>query len=325
MQDDFLPTAKLQMLARRALLLKQIRKFFDDRNFMEVETPLLSHDTVVDRYIEPISVSTKEVGNPDPQSILWLQTSPEFAMKRLLAAGAQAIYQITHAFRAGEAGARHNPEFTMLEWYRAGDDQEQAIKLLGEFACTIFQAETFQKMTYRELFQQVLGIDGLSQNVESYSKAAVSAGLDVSAFDGVIDIDGWRNLLLSEAIQPGLGHDVPVVVYDWPASQSALAVCRDEQPPVAERFELYYRGAELANGYHELLDANELRRRNSLVNSQRMSDSKRPLPEESRLLTAMESGIEPCSGVAVGVDRLLMVLTNSTSIADVMAFPIDNA
>lgn len=325
MKDDFLPTASLRMLARRAELLKQIRKFFDDRKFMEVETPLLSHDTVVDRYIEPICVSSKEVGLRDPQSHLWLQTSPEFAMKRVLAAGAQAIYQIAHALRAGESGTRHNPEFSMLEWYRAGDDQQRGIELLGEFACAVFDTETFCKTTYRELFQQFIGIDGLSQDVELFSSAARSIGLDVSAFATVKDVDQWRNLLLSQWIEPKLGHDVPLIVYDWPASQSALAVCRDETPPVAERFELYYRGIELANGYHELLDARELRKRNAVVNSQRISDGKRPLPEESRLLAAMESGIKPCSGVAVGVERLLMVLTGSTSISDVTAFPIDNA
>lgn len=313
------------MLTRRAELLKQIRRFFDDRNFIEVETPILSHDTVIDRYIEPIRVATQEIGIRDSQSSFWLQTSPEFAMKRLLAAGANAIYQIAHAFRAGEAGPLHNPEFSILEWYRRGDDQLQAIELLGEFACTIFETSAFQKTTYRDVFRQQLNVDGLSDDVLAFSRVAKDAGLDVSSFSGVNDVDQWRNLLLSQCIEPQLGHDFPLIVYDWPASQSALAVCRNEQPPVSERFELYFRGTELANGYHELLDAGELRRRNAAVNSQRVSDGKRPLPKDSRLLAAMESGIEPCSGVAVGVDRLLMVLTGADSIAEVTAFPIGNA
>ena len=195
-------------------------------------------------------------------------------MKRILAAGANAIYQITHAFRSGESGSRHNPEFSMLEWYRSGDDQLAGIELLGQFACTIFETPDFRKTTYRDLFKEVLGIDGLTEDIATFSKAADDAQLDTTAFAKVDDVDAWRNLLLSSAIEPQLAHDEPVIVYDWPASQSALAICRDEQPPVAERFELYFRGTELANGYHELLDADELQKRNALVNSQRIRDGK---------------------------------------------------
>ena len=325
MKDNFRPTASLKMLKRRAALLKQIRHFFDELNFFEVETPLLSHDTIVDRYIEPIAIPGTALGISANPATFWLQTSPEFAMKRLLAAGAEAIYQITHAFRAGETGDRHNPEFAMLEWYRIGDDQNEAIELLGKFACTVFETDSFERISYSNLFQRFAGFDGLSEDVGSYSSAAAAAGLDVAALAEVDDVDQWRNLLLTELIEPQLGQEVPVVVYDWPASQSALAVCRNEDPPVAERFELYFRGTELANGYHELLDANELRHRFTKINSQRVEDGRQELPSESRLLAAMESGIEPCSGVAVGLDRLLMVLTGSKTMSEVMAFPIENA
>ena len=326
MKSDFLPTASLEMLRQRAKLLKRIRQFFDDREFLEVVTPVLSHDTVVDRYIEPIRVLSTDVGLAGEQVDLWLQTSPEFAMKRILAAGeAGAIYQIAHAFRAGEAGAKHNPEFSMLEWYRVGDDQQQGIQLLGEFACEIFDVEKFDKLEYHSLFQRHVVIDGLSENVSEFVAAAQDAKLDIAAFQGVNDINAWRNLLLTEVIEPQLGQSKPVIVYDWPASQSALATCRPGEPPVAERFELYYRGTELANGYHELLDAQELQLRNREINAKRVADGKQALPESSRLLAAMESGIQPCSGVAVGVDRVLMLLCDKQNISDVMSFPISTA
>lgn len=314
------------MLQQRAELLKRIRSFFDERDFMEVDTPVLSRDTVVDRYIEPIRVDSQAIGlTGNCIDDLWMQTSPEFAMKRILAAGAKAIYQIAHAFRAGEAGAKHNPEFSMLEWYRVGDDMQQGIELLGEFACEIFQVKEFETLDYRSLFQKYVGIDGLSQDVQAFAEAAKNEKLDTKAFDGVRDVDAWRNMLLTEVIESQLGQDVPLIVYDWPASQSALAICRPDQPPVAERFELYFHGTELANGYHELLDARELKRRNSAINAQRADDGNQVLPETSRLLAAMESGMQPSSGVAVGVDRLLMLLSGASKISDVMAFTIDNA
>ena len=322
MWDDFRPTASIEMLKRRAELLKRVREFFDTRGFFEVETPLISHDTVVDRYIDPIAIHASALGNASVSSDLWLQTSPEFAMKRLMAAGAQAIYQITRAFRAGEAGARHNPEFTMLEWYRAGDNQKQGIALLGQFACMVFGTSSFDTISYQQLFEKVAGVDGLGPDLDEYVQAAERFHLDTSSFAGVEDVDQWRNLLLTEVIEPQLGAELPIIVYDWPASQSALAVCRDKVPQVAERFELYFRGTELANGYHELLDAEELKGRFAVVNDQRRGDGKNPLPIDSRLLQAMESGMPPCSGVAVGMDRLLMVLSGSKSISDVIAFPI---
>ena len=325
MTRDFLPTASLDMLQARSDLLKQIRRFFDDRNFMEVDTPVLSRDTVVDQFIEPISVDSKAIGLHGESKEWWLQTSPEFCMKRLLAAGATEIYQIAHAFRAGEWGDRHNPEFSMLEWYRVGDSQQQGIDLLGEFACHIFGTEQFEQVTYRDLFKEYVGVDGLSEDVAAFSAATKQAGIECPGFDSTTRVDDWKNLLLAEAIEPNLGREVPIVVFDWPASQSALAICRDETPAVAERFELYYRGTELANGYHELIDAAELLRRNRMINRLRIADGKRSLPESSRLLKAMEAGIKPCSGVAVGIDRLLMMKTGRARISEVTAFPISIA
>lgn len=301
------------MLARRAELLKEVRAFFDARGFLEVETPVLSADTVVDRHLDPFGVESR-----------FLQTSPEFGMKRLLAAGAQAIYQITRAFRRDEFGPLHNPEFTILEWYRCGDDLERGMTLLAEFAAHFLKVENVERITYREAFQKFAGVDPIA--CEAVALKAAARAHDVSAPESlsVEDRDGWLNLLLAEVVEKHLGADRPAILFGYPPSQAALAIVSGN-PPVAERFELYYRGIELANGYHELLDAKALRARNEQNNALRVRDGKEDLPVESRLLRAMERGLPPCSGVAVGFDRLLMAITGARHIRDVIAFPSDRA
>jgi len=326
MDKDFLPSAKIETLQKRALIVRQIRKFFDDRNFFEVETPLLSHDIVVDRYIHPISVPKNEVTglSTDAPYRLWLQTSPEFAMKRVVSAGAQAIYQIGKSFRQAEQGKRHNPEFTMLEWYRVGDDQVRGMELLAEFVEEVLQKPKTELMTYREAFIKFACIDPFTSTVEEMKATLSQNQISIEETES-LGRDGWLNLILSEIVEPFLGTDSPTIVYDWPASQSALAIVRDEDPPVAERFELYVDGVELANGYHELLCPDELTRRNSANNQSRVKDGAPLLPESSRLLKAMRHGLPPCSGVALGVDRLVMLATGASSIEEVIAFPIDRA
>ncbi len=320
------------MLRCRATLLQNVRRFFDSRGFLEVDTPVLSSDVVVDRYLEPIPVHVAEIGlNDFERPMMWLQTSPEFAMKRLLASGATAIYQIAHAFRAGEVGCLHNPEFSMLEWYRVGDDMIEGMNLLAEFAEQLLGTEPCDRISYRDAFIQFARIDVFSSEAKVLLEQFADSGeLDSSTMknaDGGCepDIDIWRNLLLTHLVEPNLGVDRPVIVYDWPASQAALSVIRNGDPPVAERFELYYRGVELANGYHELLDADELLQRNRKINGLRAQDGKRILPEESRLVEAMQAGLPACSGVALGIDRLLMIAMGCQSIRDVMPFPIGNA
>ena len=298
----FLPSASLDMLRRRAELLKRVRLFFESRDFLEVETPLLSHDVVVDQHLDPLSVTLFN----DPRETqrgptLWLQTSPEFGMKRLLAAGATAIFQVTRAFRGGEAGSLHNPEFTMVEWYRAGDDYSAGMQLLADFASELLGLGEPERLTYREAFLRYAGIDP----------------------DGLSNLE--RDLQLTNLVEPHLGIHRPTILYDYPATQSALARVRPDGTPVAERFELYVRGIELANGYHELLDPAILRQRNATNNAARAADGKPQLPIESHLLAAMEHGLPPCSGCAVGFDRLVMVATGAKSIQEVMAFPIDRA
>ena len=299
---DFQPTATLEMLRRRAELLKQVRQFFDSRGFLEVETPVLSHDVVVDRHLDPLRVTLfSDPREPDRGETLWLQTSPEFAMKRLLAAGATAIFQVSKAFRGGEVGDLHNPEFTMVEWYRVGDDYAAGMDLLAEFADSILGRGEPARLTFAEAFRRHAGVD--PHGMPDY------------------DID----LLLTSRVQPHLGQGRPTILYDHPATQSALARVRPGDPPVAERFELYANGIELANGYHELLDPATLRERNRTNNAARAADGKYTLPEESRLVAAMDHGLPACSGCALGFDRLVMVAAGAKSIQEVMAFPIERA
>lgn len=315
--SDFLPTASLAMLRRRAELLRTVRRFFDDRGFLEVETPLLSHDTVVDRHLDPLPVTLfDDARRPSEGPRLWLQTSPEFAMKRLLAAGATAIYQIAKAFRGGsEIGPRHNPEFTIVEWYRVGDDYAAGMQLLSDLAQATLGCIPAERITYREAFLRYAGVDPFGP-----LPAEQSGHLPPDA-----DRDLQLDYLLTTQVEPNLGQSCPTILHDYPASQSALARIRPGDPPVAERFELYIRGIELANGYHELLDPAVLRHRNRDNNAFRAADGKYTLPNDSRLLAAMDHGLPPCSGCALGFDRLLMVATGAQSIDEVLPFPIPRA
>jgi elongation factor P--(R)-beta-lysine ligase len=305
-RDDFAPTASWQRLRQRADILRRLRAFFDARGFVEVETPLLSHDTVIDRHLDPLAVTLFR----DPRAAqdgptLYLQTSPEFGMKRLLARGdATAIYQLTRAFRGAEQGTQHNPEFTILEWYRVGDDYAAGMALLAELAQAMFATPVVERITYRDAFRRHANQDPFANPLDDFEE----------------------DRLLATQVQPRLGEIAPTILYDYPAAQAALAQVRPESAGgVAERFELFYRGVELANGYHELLDPEALRRRQRAQNAARQADGKYALPEESRLLAAMEQGLPPCSGCALGVDRLVMLLTGTADIRDVLAFPIDRA
>jgi len=323
--EDFAPTASWANLQLRAQILRQLRTFFEERGFLEIETPLLSADTVVDRHLDPIAVTLPDdPRNPSRGRKLWLQTSPEFCMKRLLAAGANAIFQITRAFRTAESGDLHNPEFTIVEWYRVGDDLGKGIQLLGELAESLLGKGFPELLSYGEAFERYAGVEPHEADALTLQHALAAHGVDALAAAGN-DRDTCLDLLLVHCVEPNLGTDRPTILYDYPASQAALARVRDDDPPVAERFELYAHGVELANGYHELLDADELLRRNKAVNEQRVADGKLQLPEKSRLLAAMDHGLPACTGVALGFDRLVMVAAVATSIANVMAFPIDRA
>ena len=364
-RNDFLPTADWENLRLRATMLHRLREFFDSRGFLEVETPILSADTVVDRHLDPFwteirgqgsGVSRQSAGTPNLQiskspNQLWLQTSPEFAMKRMLAAGAGRIYQVARVFRLDELGPLHNPEFTLVEWYQPGDGLDEGMQLTSDLCETLLSSRhtpcavrpgdnvdsaangtrsvpaTFstERITYRQAFNRYLGIEPHTADGNELAAIAKKLGIESPASLATDDRDGWLDLLMVERIQPNLGQDQPTLLYDYPASQAALARVRPGNPPVAERFELYIGGVEIANGYHELLDPAELRARNARVNAQRRADGKPALPEESRLLAAMESGLPASVGVALGFDRLVMAAIGAKTIAEVIAFPFDRA
>jgi len=321
----FLPAASWENLRRRADLLRKVRRFFDSREFLEVETPILSADTVVDRHLDPFSVAIDGPVAPATPRRFWLQTSPEFGMKRLLVAGAKAIYQVTRVFRQGEQGLLHNPEFTMVEWYRAGDEMPEGMRLLGDLCDRLLGRGPAEMAAYGEAFARYVGLDPHAASTAELAGKAQALGVPAPASLDAEDRDGWLDLLLSERVQPNLGRDRPLILYDYPASQAALARVRPGPPPVAERFELYVSGIELANGYCELVDARTLRERNARNNVLRRADGKPGLPEESRLLAAMEAGMPPATGVALGFDRVVMLAAGARDIREVLAFPFDRA
>lgn len=326
--QSFLPTATWEMLQFRSRLMQRLRSFFADRGFVEVETPLLSRDAVVDIHIDPIPVSLfADPRAPDCGRRMWLQTSPEFGMKRLLATGADRIFQITKAFRAGEQGAYHNPEFTIVEWYRIGDDLQRGIELLANLARSLIGADRVELISYEQAFLQHVGVNAHRATAAELARRATALQLNPPA--ALNDRDSWLNFLLHSCVEPHLGATCPTILFDYPASQAALARTRrltdDSNCEVAERFELYWCGVELANGYHELLDPDILRRRNRLGNERRIADGRYEVPEQSRLLDAMEHGLPACSGVALGFDRLVMVLSGAKEIQQVIPFPIDRA
>ena len=384
-ETDHLPTASLDNLRVRARLLAAVRRFFDERGYLEVETPLLSADATVDPNLDPFVAKWAPAGaGRSGGRDMYLQTSPEFAMKRLLAAGATAIYQVTRAFRNGELGRLHNPEFTIAEWYRVGDtycDQmgvtEELVRcVLGETvvheppglpgilrddsqsgarACHWWSCRPrsgqqttrpahlntaiaecagraarapedaffgidglpFARTSYQCAFERHANFDPLRAPTSKLPQVAAQHGLTPPPGLEAGDRDGWLNFLLVELVEPKLGFDSPELLFDYPASQAALARVRQDKPPVAERFELYIRGIEICNGYQELTDADELRGRIREQNLEARLNS--------RLLDAMDAGLPPCSGVALGFDRLVMLATGASALSEVTAFPFDRA
>ena len=309
--------------------MDRLRRFFADRGVLEVETPLLSRAGTTDPQIQSFHTRYTGPGAAHGRE-LYLATSPEFAMKRLLAAGSGPIYQVCKAFRQGESGALHNPEFTLLEWYRPGFDHfrlmDEVEALLVALADGRLREGDAERVSYAELFRRHLGLDPHQAGEAELARCAA----DFPALAGVggLDRDGWLDLLMSHVIQPRLGLDRPVFVYHYPASQAALARVRPatgDRPAVAERFELFLGGVELANGFHELTDAAEQRRRFEGDARRRRALGLPPVPMDENLLAALQAGLPPCAGVALGVDRLLMTINGMTKLTEIIAFPIDRA
>jgi lysyl-tRNA synthetase class 2 len=306
------PAADLATLRQRAELLTTLRRFFSARNVLEVETPLLCSSGITDPSIEPFTASC---GTTRPR---FLQTSPEYAMKRLLAAYGEPIFQIARAFRAGEAGARHNPEFSLLEWYRPGFDHHQLMDDVADLLQECLGGRPVEKCSYRELFLQRLQLDPFTASIAELETVA-RRHLDVGNLTG--DRDLWLDLLMSHVLEPHLGKGVLTFIYDYPASQAALArVVTAGDVSVGQRFELYVEGVELANGYCELTDAVEQLQRFERDNALRRERGQSERPVDEYLLAALEHGLPDCSGVALGIDRLLMLVTGAADIKDVLAF-----
>ena len=313
--ENWRPTASYGQLQARAHLLQDIRDYFSSQDVMEVETPLLSMAGNTDPEID--SIRTHNGG--------YLRTSPEFALKRLLASGSGDIFELGRVFRAGETGRWHNPEFTMLEWYRTGFSYHQ---LMDEVAVLVrrcgrgkFDQWPLHKITYRQLFLHHVNLDPFIADEHSLCAKAKEHGIH----DIQLDRRQWLDLLISVVIQPALPEECLTFVYDFPAGMAALAKIREDKPPVAERFELYLGHTELANGYQELSNAAEQQKRFETDNRQREKRGQEACEIDHHLLQALEYGLPECAGVALGVDRLLMAIAGLASINEVTAFPFSRA
>lgn len=316
------PSARLPILKARAILLAEIRAFFAKRAVLEVETPLLSHGTITDPHIQAIAATFEPLGSK-PQRV-FLQTSPEYAMKRLLASELGAIYQLGKAFRQDEMGTLHNPEFTLLEWYRPGFDHHALMQEVDDLLRLILKTPAATYLSYQALFETYLKINPHQATLAELSLFAKQQGIELAS--ELNDRDAWLSLLLTHCIEPQLGKEKPVFIYDFPVSQAALAKIRThENPPVASRFEVYFKGVELANGFHELVDATEQRSRFEKDLAYRKQHSLPIVPIDERFLAALASGLPDCAGVALGVDRLIMLALECKTISDVMSFNFEKA
>ena len=317
--DRWQPGADLDALRQRAAVLASIRAFFEARGVLEVETPLLCTTGITDPSIEPLLV---ERGN-SLAAPRYLQTSPEYAMKRLLAAGSGPIFQIAHAFRDDESGRRHNPEFTLLEWYRPGLDHHALMDEVGQLVEGLLDRQGSKKYSYRDVFREFVGLDPFLASAAQLEAAAREA-TDPGSLHGPREF--WLDMLLTHVIEPALAGPGLVFVYDYPAAQAALArIVEVDGVAVGQRFELYVDGIELANGYCELTDALEQRQRFEQDNRLRRETGRPERPLDENLLAALASGLPDCSGVALGVDRLLMLATGSDDIRRVQAFSWDRS
>lgn len=313
--NDWQPGSPLGNLRRRAQIIDTIRHFFAQREVLEVETPTLSAAAVSDPHLFPFATDYVPEGGGAGQT-LYLHTSPEYPMKRLLAAGSGCIWQLCRVYRNGESGSRHNPEFSMLEWYRVGFDHHRLMDEVDDLVNTVLGCGGSRRVTYAALFEEYLGVD-IHRCAEAQLAELGRAQCD---FRGELDRDGWLNLLFSHCIEPRLLQ--PTMVYAFPASQAALArvVEGDDRVPSAARFELFINGMELANGYFELTDAAEQARRFEADQQLREAYQRPVLPTDQRLISALQQGLPECAGVALGVDRLVMLALGASHIDQVIAF-----
>jgi lysyl-tRNA synthetase class 2 len=317
---DWRPTATNGALRQRAQALRAAREFFFAREVLEVETPAMINAPVSD--VNLGSVRAQMAGN---ENALFLHTSPEYAMKRLLAAGSGDIYQICHVFRGAERGRQHNPEFTMLEWYRLGFSLEPLMREVADLTNLLLGAQLpVEFVSYREAVRRHAGFDPLDAELADLARAAQSLGLD-AAHAAKSGRDELLDLIVGAQVGPALGANALTFMHRYPASQAALAKLDADDPRVALRFELYHRGIELANGYHELTSGAEQRMRFAVDQQSRRSRGLPTFELDAHLLAALDAGLPDCAGVALGFDRVLMLAMNATRIDEVIAFPTERA
>lgn len=314
------PTASLTALRRRASALQITREFFRSRSVLEVETPVMVNAPVSD-----VNIGSVKVEMPGQAAPMFLHTSPEYAMKRLLAAGSGDIFQVCHVFRGAERGRQHNPEFTMVEWYRLGFSLAQLMQEVGELVRAILGADLpMEFVSYRDAVRRHAGLDPLECDIEELRRAAGALGLDEHRAREA-GRDELLDLLVGAKVGPALGATALTFMHRYPATQAALARLDAEDPRQALRFELYHRGIELANGYHELADAAEQRQRFAADLQSRVHRGLPVARLDQQLLAALDSGLPDCAGVALGFDRVLMLALNAARIEDVLAFPTERA
>ncbi|MBT8129403.1 MAG: EF-P lysine aminoacylase GenX [Gammaproteobacteria bacterium] len=323
MHEGWQPAASLQILQTRARMLQDIRVFFAQRGVLEVETPLLSSACTTDPHLHSFVTRYR-------QQRLYLNTSPEYFMKRLLAAHGQAIYQVCKAFRDDESGPQHNPEFSLLEWYRPGFDMFHLMDELTELVQTLGRGGAigsagFRQLSYADAFKQATAINPHGTSADECRQYAVTHNIEQPV--GLEDnVDEWLDWLLTQCVIPSFPANSYTYIYDYPRSQAALAKLHKDVDGsnVAARFELFYGATELANGFDELLDADEQRRRFQQETDERQRAGLAPGVIDERLLEALSYGLPACSGVALGLDRLLMLLAGKTKLDHVLAFPFSN-
>jgi len=310
------PSASLETLRLRAELLAKIRQFFQNRNYLEVETPIMAHYGVTDVYFGNI----KAIFRGESYS---LQTSPEYHMKRLLATGSGPIFQIARVFREDELGRWHNPEFTLLEWYQLGVDHHGLLAEVDSLLQEIMQSPPLIKKTYRQAFVEACELDPFSASIADFDQVLSHYGLENVLEKNEDDRDQYLFLLMSHVVEPFLGQEhAPIALYDFPASQASLAQIKNG---FAQRFEVYYQGVELANGFYELTDCEAQSRRFAAEQSTRKQQGLAQADIDPLFLQALKHGLPDCSGVALGVDRLLALALKKSSIAELIAFEFTRA
>jgi len=318
------PSCSLELIQLRAKLLHEIRAYFYVNKVLEVETPLLCQSVGTDPYLEYFT-SRYSISRQD----YYLQSSPEFAMKRLLAASTGSIYQITKAFRNGESGRYHNPEFTMLEWYRVGFDLQQLMGDVEDLLSPLLTAECFsgkaERIAYVDIFKKHTGLNALQFDAAEYQACAERLGFPEAARLCALNHALWLDFLFSHVVQQHLGQSRLCMVFDYPVCLPSLARLKSDDARVVERVELFIQGIEIGNGFFELADVNEQIRRFDQDIMDRKNNGAVKIDKDERFLAALQSGLPDCSGIAIGIDRLLMIISQKSAIDEVLAFTIENA